>query len=963
MCGCALVSGALATAASAATTFDVNTNADEVDPGGCVTSTDDCSLREAVLAANGAAGADTIRISPGSYVTESDADPDNGGPNASTGDYDITDDVTIERLGEGTVTIDGNELDRVFSIAENKTVSISDVTIANGRGALGFEDGMDGGGILNYGDLTLNRVVMHDNHGRRFGGAVSTYQGGDLHVSDSTFNDNDAVQEGGALWARDVCNNSGGTITYVPATITVDRSVIRHNKAGHGGGLFVAGTTSTIRATEVSDNEAELGGGAWVNSGCFDHDVLFSNTTVSGNKATYNFAGGGGGGIFTAGNMALTIEDSTIANNASNMRAANFEDFATQSSGQVTPHVVRRTLIAQGRRIAGGAAPDCDIYSGQAYQSDHSLADDDSCKLGGTGDKPGTPAGIGALGPNGGPSRTHALGSTSAAVDAGGTGCPATDQRGPGFPRPLGNACDIGAFESTGSAAADDDGDGFENNSDNCPAVANPDQANADGDGQGDACDDDDDGDGVVDGVDNCSLNANPGQENSDLAPDGGDACDSDDDNDNVPDSADNCAQVANPNQEDVNGDSIGDVCEPGVLGIVTLDNQPAPQALVTLCAGFAGCREVVADDEGRYRFDVVGVGTVTITGSYGKNVLPVTDQVEVKSAGTFHEIPLDSLDSPPPGTRVGGKTYKNGDVASVFSPEPFDLEQEACPGARVRYELSQGGKRIRSGKLDATSENETLYRTTIRPLKPNHGFMSVKITVEGCVSFGRARRFDLFVDPSGRVLDTKGRPIVGATVRLLRSDHPGGPFEVVPDGSPIMSPNNRRNEDRSDVSGHFGWDVVPGFYKVQAEKKGCKVPGAGGTVAETDVLTIPPPVVDLDIRLDCPYKPKLALGPLPRGTFEVSRSGRTSYRITNLSPFKISGRLVFKRGRTKVGARSFKLGATRAGDVKIAVNRKTRARLAKGKKVKVTAAVTARGAAGTKAASRQAVTLRRKSR
>jgi hypothetical protein len=196
--------------------------------------------------------------------------------------------------------------------------------------------------------------------------------------------------------------------------------------------------------------------------------------------------------------------------------------------------------------------------------------------------------------------------------------------------------------------------------------------------------------------------------------------------------------------------------------------------------------------------------------------------------------------------------------------------------------------------------------------------------------------------------------------VKLLRSDAPGGPFADVPNGSAIMAPNNRVNPDRSDASGHFGWDVIPGFYTVRAEKKGCKAPGGAGAFAETKVLEIPPPVFDLDIRLDCPYKPKLALGPLPRGTFLVTRSGRTSYLVTNLSPFKINGTVTLKRGRAKAGIGRFKLGANRSGAVKVKLARGARKLLAKKRKLKVTAVVSARGVAKTKASARRAVTLRR---
>jgi sugar lactone lactonase YvrE len=53
---------------------------------------------------------------------------------------------------------------------------------------------------------------------------------------------------------------------------------------------------------------------------------------------------------------------------------------------------------------------------------------------------------LGTLGNYGGPTQTVPLLAGSPAIDAGGAGgCPATDQRG--VPRPIGSACDVGAFE------------------------------------------------------------------------------------------------------------------------------------------------------------------------------------------------------------------------------------------------------------------------------------------------------------------------------------------------------------------------------------------------------------------------------------------------------------------------------------------------------------------------------------
>ncbi|GEM_PF-1394468 len=540
----------------------VTTAVDELNSDG------DCSLREAIQAANSdsavdacaaGSGADTIVLPAGTYFLAV-AGP--GEDANATGDLDIASDITIAGAGMADTVIDGDHLDRVLQIASGAVVSIHDLTISNGRapdGQAPGDYGQDGGGILNGGSLSLTDVTVNDcaagdgsdfydtggdrDEGGDGGQGGGIYNSGTLQLLRSRILGNRSGAGGDmASGSEEDSGGNGGTGGGIRSggAISLEECVIRGNTTGAGGSgpdagyrgegggvtIFSSNQAWTMTRCEVSDNEGSWGGGLYLGFTGSAIPVI-ETCTFSGNLAGQN-----GGGISVNYPGTLDLLNGTVAANHAGSRGGGIEliDDCTLRIGG--------TII--GDNSAGYSSNDILAYAGCSLISlDYNLVEEGAGLFtAGPNDIVGLEPRLGALSANGGPTRTMGLQASSPALEAGElAGTPETDQRGTHRPQDGDNDStadrDIGAFELIWGEDADDDG--VTDAADNCPDDANPGQEDPDGDGLGSACD-------------NCPTSSNPGQEDAD--------------SDNAGDTCDNCPLIANPGQEDPDGDGLGSACD-----------------------------------------------------------------------------------------------------------------------------------------------------------------------------------------------------------------------------------------------------------------------------------------------------------------------------------------------------------------------------------------------------------------
>lgn len=386
--------GSLAQGAHAAT-FTVTKTTDTAD-GTCDS---DCSLREAVIAANTAGGSNTVTLPAGTYdlsivTTVNSTDPSD---TAAAGDLDITSDITINGEATDVTIITTSNNDKVFHglTGNNATLTLNKLTF---QGITRTSTSAIGGSVVEMqtGTLTMEDCVVKNNTLTgmvAYGGAIIS-NNNTINIFHSTFSNNSVISAGS--------NASGGVLDTANSIVTIMNSTFNNNTvtgANTGtGGVVSANTGNTISITSSTFSD---------------------NTVVNGTNSAQ------GGAIYSSGG-SITLMNTILSNNT--------------SGGHTDSNCSGAVIMSGGYNIDSGS----------------------TCALSGTADQSSTGndvIGLKDLADNGGSTPTQALELGSVAIDAiaadsvNCTGVTA-DQRN--YARPQNTNCDVGAYEYK-----DADNDGY----------------------------------------------------------------------------------------------------------------------------------------------------------------------------------------------------------------------------------------------------------------------------------------------------------------------------------------------------------------------------------------------------------------------------------------------------------------------------------------------------------------------
>jgi hypothetical protein len=271
-----------------------------------------------------------------------------------------------------------------------------------------------GGGVLNFGDFSVQETSFIGNRAL-IGGGLASYYAQQTVVADTIFDANTATIGGGV------------TIRF-GATAALNRTTFTRNSAtnGDGGGLDVfTGYVSVNDSTFHANSASEGGGGI---------DLTYGGpSTVTNSTLSDNLAGYYGGGVLVLRTTGILRYVTLAGNEAGGIHVLEHVE---------SHHNLYNVLLA------GNTPANC---SGQDPDSTgFNLSTDGTCFAAINGNQINAPQTLGPLADNGGPTLTHMIPAGSPAHNHGQC-IDGLDYDQRGEDRSIGDTCDIGAVERQAS--------------------------------------------------------------------------------------------------------------------------------------------------------------------------------------------------------------------------------------------------------------------------------------------------------------------------------------------------------------------------------------------------------------------------------------------------------------------------------------------------------------------------------
>ena len=341
-----LLSGLLMTTSVWAATITVGSASDTASGSAAqcdVAST--CTLRDAIAKAAAAAGS-----APGDTIVF-DLPADSTITLSGT-QLELDKNLTIDGSSVDGLAIGGNGQSRVFVIHADVTATLKRLRVEGGR----IVDG-NGGGILNYGALTLIDCTVANNAVTVGGGGGIFSVGTSLTLIGTTVKGNTAFSGGGIEnWRSEATlsnstiegNASGGVGNYNATMTLSDSAVIGNSNVNHGGGIHNFGSMTLLRST-VSGNLVTIGGVYNHGGGISNVGTLTLKSSIVSRNAVlgHSEASASGGGISNGVGVSLTLIDSTVSENQA------LADYGSGGGIQNEGHMTVSNSTVSGNRIGG----------------------------------------------------------------------------------------------------------------------------------------------------------------------------------------------------------------------------------------------------------------------------------------------------------------------------------------------------------------------------------------------------------------------------------------------------------------------------------------------------------------------------------------------------------------------------------------------------------------------------------